>query len=81
MPVGGGRRAEGLRDAASGADALAGLARQAVEVGIAGRDLAPQRGHPEHRLGEVVIVEADGPQHGAVGCALDAGGGDAAAGI
>ena len=38
--VGGGRSAEDLRHAAAGADALAALAGQAVEVGVARRDVA-----------------------------------------
>ena len=79
--VGGGRGAEDLRHAAAGADALAALAGQAVEVGVAGRDVAEQRGDADHRPVEVVVVEADGPQHGPVGRAAHALGGQQAGAI
>src|SRR5581483_11053249 len=76
--VGCGRGAEKLRHAAAGADALDGLARQAVEVSVAWRDVAVQRRDADHRPREVVVEKADGAKHGAIGCAAGAGGGLAA---
>ena len=43
------------------------LAGQAVEVGVARRDVAEQRGDADHGPLEVVVVKADGPEHGPVG--------------
>jgi hypothetical protein len=78
--VGGGGRAEDLRHAAGAADALDALARQAVEVGVARRDVGVQVGDADDRPVEVVVVEADGPKHGAVGgAARSVGGGQAGA--
>src|SRR5262249_4686755 len=67
--VGGGGRSEDLRHTAGGADALDALASEAVEVGVAGGDVAEQRGDADQRAGEVVVEEADGAEHGAVGSA------------
>ena len=54
------------------------LAGQAVEVGVAGGDVAEERGDADHRPGEVVVEEADGAEHGAVGGAAHALGGQSA---
>src|SRR5207247_2293708 len=59
-------------------DALAALAHQAVEVSVARRDVAEQRGNADHRPLEVVVEEADGPEHGAVRSAAGAAGGEQA---
>ena len=56
--------------------------REHVEAGVARRDGAVAVGDADDRLAEVVVAEADGAEHGAVGRALDAGGdGGAAEGV
>src|SRR5207253_4962693 len=72
---------EDLRHAAGGADALVSLAGEPVEVGVARRDVAEQRGDADHGAGEVVVEEADGAEHGPVGGASGAFGGQAAAAL
>src|SRR5439155_17058800 len=77
--VGGRRRTEDLRHAAGRADAFIAFASQAIEVGIAGRDVAEERGHADHRPLEILVQEADGTQHGAIGRAAHTLGGQATA--
>src|SRR5262249_18370640 len=76
-----GGSAKDLRDPAGGADAFAALAGQAVEVGVAGGDVAEEGGDADHRTVEVVVVEADGAEHGPVGGPLRAAGGGEAGAI
>ncbi len=76
--VGGGGRAENLRHAAAGANAFAAAAGQAIEMGVARRNLAEQRSDADHRPIEILIVKADGPQHGAIGSAAGTFGGESA---
>src|SRR5262249_7888032 len=68
--IGGRRCAEDLGHAAAGADALAALAGQAVEMSVAGGDVAEEGGDTDHGPGEIPVVEAAGPQDGAVGGAI-----------
>src|SRR5262249_41169466 len=64
--VGDGGGAERLRNTPRGADALAALFREPVEVGITRGDVAEERCDPDHRLLEIFVGEADGPEHGPV---------------
>src|SRR5437764_1482743 len=58
--------------------ALDGVARKPIEMGVARRDIAEQRSDTDHGPGEVVVMEADGAQHGAVRGAAWSGGGETA---
>ena len=72
-------RTENLADAAAGADAFQPLARQPIQMGVAGRDVAMQVGHADHGPREIVVMKADGPQHGPIGRPAHAFGGHQAA--
>src|SRR5262249_62141406 len=50
------------------------LAGQPVQVGVARRDVREQVGHADHGAVEVVVVKADGAEHGPIGSAADAAG-------
>src|SRR5262245_31128386 len=64
--------------AAGGPNALDRLAGEAVEVGVARRDVAVQVRNVDDRLGEILVEEPDGPKHGAIRrTAGAAGGGEA----
>src|SRR5262249_43931388 len=69
------RGAEDLRHATGRTDALIALAREAVEVSVAGSDVAEQRGDADHGPVEILIEEADAPQHRPVGGPAEAPGG------
>ena len=53
---------------------LAAFHRQSVEVGVAWGNVAGQGGDADDRLVEVVVLEADGPEHGPVRGPAGAGG-------
>ena len=63
--VGDGDRVEKHALRAGGVGARSRVAREAVDVHVAGRDHAPGRGDADLRLREIRVREADGAQHGA----------------
>jgi len=71
-PVRGGRRAEYLGHTAGSADALTCVAGEAVQMGVARRDVAEKRGNPNHGAVEIVVMESHGPKHGAIRSAAHA---------
>jgi hypothetical protein len=79
--VGGGGGAKDLRYAAASENAFTAFTRQAVEVGVAGRDVTEELGNADDGPLEIVVLEADGPQHGAVRGAAGAFGGETAGGV
>ena len=73
--VGGGGSAEGLADAAAGANAFERFLRQPIEMSVARGDVGMEVGDANHGPIEIVVHKADCPQHGPVGRAANAFGG------
>src|SRR5438552_3448730 len=64
------------RHAAGGPHAFTDLDYEAVEMSVAGRDVAVKRRDADHGPVEVAIVKADGAEHGPVWGAAHSAGGD-----
>jgi hypothetical protein len=69
------RSPEYLRHAPGRKYTVASFPREAVEVGIARRDVTEQARNADHRPSEVVIVKTDGSKHGPIGGPANTAGG------
>jgi len=68
--IGNGDGAKNDRLAARGVGTRGGVAGELVDVHIARSDHAPGGGHAHDRFLEIFVLEADGPEHGPIRCAV-----------
>ena len=61
---------EHLRHTACGADGGVGTLGEFTEAGVTGGDIALAVGDADDRFREIIVLESDGAQHGAIGGAL-----------
>src|SRR5262245_28586564 len=66
--IGDGRSPEDLRNTSCRPDALTTLASKAVQMRVAGSDVAEQGGHTDHRPSEIFVEKANGAEHRTIRC-------------